>query len=246
MYRTTLLNVLAQRVNTGVVNGDILVNNHELPTSFQRQCGYAQQQDLHLEQSTVREALQFSALLRQPASTPKQEKLDYVEEIIELLEMKSFAEAIVGEPGAGLGVEQRKKLTIGVELAAKPSLLLFLDEPTSGLDSQSQSFPDHRCCSIADLGAFSGAWAIVQLLRKLAKHFSILCTIHQPSGELFNQFDRLLLLQRGGQVVYQGDLGKDCSTVIGYFEEQSHTKMPQGSNPAEWILEVRPLILGVC
>lgn len=137
LFRTTLLNVLAQRVTMGVVHGDILVNNHDLPASFQRQCGYAQQQDLHLEQSTVREALQFSALLRQPASTPKQEKLDYVEEIIDLLEMRSYAEAIVGEPGAGLGVEQRKKLTIGVELAAKPSLLLFLDEPTSGLDSQS-------------------------------------------------------------------------------------------------------------
>lgn len=79
----------------------------------------------------------------------------------------------------------------------------------------------------------------MQLLKKLAKHFSILCTIHQPSGELFNQFDRLLLLQRGGQVVYQGDLGHDCATVIGYFEEKSKSKMPEGSNPAEWILEVR-------
>lgn len=130
--------MLAQRVNMGVVYGDLMVNNHELPISFQRQTGYAQQQDLHLEQTTVREALQFSALLRQPASVPKEEKLAYAEEIIHLLEMESYAEAVVGEPGAGLGVEQRKKLTIGVELAAKPSLLLFLDEPTSGLDSQSK------------------------------------------------------------------------------------------------------------
>ena len=128
--------------------------------------------------STVREALTFSALLRQPASTPKAEKLIYVEEVITLLEMGSYAEAIVGDVGMGLNVEQRKRLTIGVELAAKPALLVFLDEPSSGLDSQS-------------------SWSILQLLRKLADHGqAILATIHQPSGELFNTFDRLLLLKK--------------------------------------------------
>lgn len=53
-----------------------------------------------------------------------------------MLNMEDFANAVVGVPGTGLNVEQRKLLTIGVELAAKPKLLLFLDEPTSGLDSQ--------------------------------------------------------------------------------------------------------------
>ncbi|CAD7062712.1 unnamed protein product, partial [Tilletia caries] len=107
------------------------------PRSFQADTGYAQQQDVHMGETTVREALIFSALLRQPAETPKQEKLDYVEAVIQMLEMESFANAMVGEVGAGLSVEQRKRLTIGVELAAKPELLLFLDEPTSGLDGQS-------------------------------------------------------------------------------------------------------------
>jgi ABC-type multidrug transport system ATPase subunit len=92
--------------------------------------------DLHLETSTVREALQFSAILRQPKTVSKKEKYDYVEEVIKMLNMSDFAEAVVGVPGEGLNVEQRKLLTIGVELAAKPKLLLFLDEPTSGLDSQ--------------------------------------------------------------------------------------------------------------
>lgn len=92
--------------------------------------------DLHLETSTVREALQFSAMLRQPKSVSKKEKFEYVEEVIKMLNMSDFAEAVVGIPGEGLNVEQRKLLTIGVELAAKPKLLLFLDEPTSGLDSQ--------------------------------------------------------------------------------------------------------------
>lgn len=86
--------------------------------------------DLHLETSTVRESLRFSAMLRQPRSVSKQEKYEYVEEVIKMLAMEDFAEAVVGVPGQGLNVEQRKLLTIGVELAAKPKLLLFLDEPT--------------------------------------------------------------------------------------------------------------------
>lgn len=69
-------------------------------------------------------------MLRQPDSVSKEEKYAYVEEVIKMLNMEEFAEAIVGIPGEGLNVEQRKLLTIGVELAAKPKLLLFLDEPT--------------------------------------------------------------------------------------------------------------------
>lgn len=75
-------------------------------------------------------------LPRQPHSIAREERIAYVQEVITLLEMESYADAIIGMPGEGLNVEQRKRLTIGVEMAAKPALLLFLDEPTSGLDSQ--------------------------------------------------------------------------------------------------------------
>lgn len=63
---------------------------------------------VHLATQTVREALQFSALLRQPKQTSKEEKLEYVESVIKMLEMESFADALVGEVGMGLNVEQRK------------------------------------------------------------------------------------------------------------------------------------------
>ena len=218
--KTTLLDVLASRVTMGVVSGQMLVNGRQRDSGFQRKTGYVQQQDLHLATTTVREALNFSAILRQPKTTPKKEKLAYVDEVIKVLEMEGYADAIVGVPGEGLNVEQRKRLTIGVELAAKPALLLFLDEPTSGLDSQT-------------------AWSICNLLRKLANNGqAILCTIHQPSAVLFQEFDNLLFLASGGRTVYFGDIGDHSKTLTSYFERNGSRPCGDEENPAEWMLDV--------
>lgn len=216
--KTTLLNTLAQRINFGVITGDMLVNGRPIDTSFKRRTGYVQQQDLHLSECSVRESLRFAADLRRPKSVPQKEKYEYVETIIRLLGMEMYAEAVVGKVGRGLNVEQRKKLSIAVELVSKPSLLLFLDEPTSGLDSQS-------------------AWSIIQFLRALADSGqAILCTIHQPSATLFEVFDRLLLLKKGGRTVYFGDIGPSSATLLSYFERQSGIKCGTQENPAEYIL----------
>ena len=216
--KTTLLDVLAQRVSMGVVTGDMFVSGKPLDASFQRKTGYVQQQDLHSETTTVREALRFSAMLRQPKSVSVQEKHEFVEDVIKMLNMQDFAEAVVGVPGEGLNVEQRKLLTIGVELAAKPALLLFLDEPTSGLDSQS-------------------SWAIIAFLRKLADNGqAVLATIHQPSAILFQQFDRLLFLAKGGRTVYFGDIGENSRTLLDYFESKGAEKCGDDDNPAEYML----------
>lgn len=128
--KTTLLDVLANRKNIGVVGGDILVAGKAPGRDFQRGTAYCEQLDVHEFTQTVRDALRFSAYLRQPAETPKEEKDAYVEEVIQLLELEDIADAMIGFPGFGLGVEARKRLTIGVELAAKPQLLLFLDGPS--------------------------------------------------------------------------------------------------------------------
>lgn len=198
----------------------MLVDGHPRDASFQRKTGYVQQQDLHLSTSTVREALNFSAILRQPADVPTEEKLEYVDQVIKLLDMQEFADAVVGSPGEGLNVEQRKRLTIGVELAAKPQLLLFLDEPTSGLDSQT-------------------SWAICDLMEKLKDlGQAILCTIHQPSAMLFQRFDRLLFLAKGGKTIYFGDIGEDSRILTTYFEKNGAPKCSADANPAEWILDV--------
>jgi len=83
------------------VSGEFLVNGQYRDTGFQRKTGYVQQQDLHLATTTVREALTFSALLRQPRTTPDAEKIAYVEEVIKVLEMGAYADAVVGVPGEG-------------------------------------------------------------------------------------------------------------------------------------------------
>lgn len=127
--KTTLLDVLADRATAGEVSGEVFIDGKLRDESFGRRIGYMQQEDIHMPTATVREALEFSALLRQPndGRTAK-EKLAYVDYILDLLEMTAYAEAIVGVPGEGLNVEQRKRLTIAVEMVARPELLLFLGE----------------------------------------------------------------------------------------------------------------------
>ena len=217
--KTTLLNVLANRASTGVIGGEKVVDAKYQDEGFARKVGYAQQQDMNIPTSTVREALIFSARLRQSQKYSDAEKLAYVDEVIATLDLARFANAIIGVPGEGLNIEQRKRVTIGIELAARPELLLFLDEPTSGLDSNT-------------------AWSICTLLRKLADNGqAILCTIHQPSGILFEMFHRLLFL-KDGRSIYFGDIGLDSRTLIDYFYKQGARGCETEENPAEWLLEI--------
>ncbi|GMF54097.1 unnamed protein product [Phytophthora fragariaefolia] len=112
-----------------------------------------------------------------------------------------------------------KRLTIGVELAAQPSVI-FLDEPTSGLDARSAKIIMDGVRKVADSGR------------------TIVCTIHQPSMEVFMLFDSLLLLKRGGETVFFGDLGANCQHLIDYFERIPSTpELLEGYNPATWMLE---------
>jgi ABC-type multidrug transport system ATPase subunit len=218
--KTTLLDVLAQRKTQGKVEGTMLLNGLPLRIDFERITGYVEQLDVHNPYLTVREALQYSAKLRQEFAVPEKEKLDYVERVLEMMEMVSLGDALIGdlESGYGISVEERKRLTIGMELVAKPQIL-FLDEPTSGLDSQS-------------------SYNIIKFIRKLADAgMPLVCTIHQPSSVLFEYFDRILLLGKGGKVTYFGDIGKGSHTLLDYFERNGARHCTGDENPAEYILE---------
>ena len=121
-------------------------------------------------------------------------------------------------PGCGLSIEQRKRLTLATELVAKPSLL-FLDEPTSGLDGQS-------------------AFEICRFMRVLAASGqTIICTIHQPSAALFEAFDVLMLLAKGGRTTYFGETGKNSAILLDYFARNG-APCPEDANPAEHIVDV--------
>ncbi|KAL0957046.1 hypothetical protein HGRIS_003145 [Hohenbuehelia grisea] len=155
--KTTLLNVLALRADLDSVQGDHLINGMPATGTFSSNIGYCEQADTHLESATVREALLFSAKLRQPYNVTIPDKERHVDHCLDLCGLNDYSDALLGS----LSLELRKRASIAIELAAKPMFLLFLDEPTSGLDSQS-------------------AWSIITLLRRLANAGqAILCTIHQ-------------------------------------------------------------------
>ncbi|KDO26429.1 hypothetical protein SPRG_08232 [Saprolegnia parasitica CBS 223.65] len=215
--KTTLMDVLAGRKTGGTTQGSITLNGFPATKlAISRVTGYCEQTDQHCESATFREALEFSAFLRQSSDVSDADKMASVEECLTLLDMHGLADTIV----RGSSVEQMKRLTIGVELASNASIL-FLDEPTSGLDARA-------------------ALRIMKGLTQIAKSGrTIVCTIHQPSSEVFAVFDQLLLLKRGGATVYFGDLGPGGANLISYLEAIPATKKIQpGHNPATWMLEV--------
>ncbi|KAE9268465.1 ABC transporter G family member 36, partial [Phytophthora rubi] len=215
--KTTLMDVIAGRKTGGRIVGDIIVNGEPKdPANFSRITAYCEQMDIHSEAATIYEALVFSANLRLPPTFSEEERMNLVNETLELLELSAIAGEMVGR----LSVEQKKRVTIGVEVVANPSIL-FLDEPTSGLDARSALIVMRGVQSIARTGR------------------TVLCTIHQPSISIFELFDGLLLLQKGGYTAYFGDLGVDSVKMLEYFESIPGTEQirPQ-YNPATYMLEV--------
>ncbi|EEY55297.1 ATP-binding Cassette (ABC) Superfamily [Phytophthora infestans T30-4] len=201
----------------GKIRGEILLNGHPaIELAFRRSTGYCEQMDIHSDASTFREALTFSAFLRQGADIADSQKYDSVNECLELLDLNPIADQVI----RGSSMEQMKRLTIGVELAAQPSVL-FLDEPTSGLDARSAKLIMDGVRKVADTGR------------------TIVCTIHQPSAIVFQVFDSLLLLKRGGEMVYFGELGSRASELVNYFEAiEGVASLEPDYNPATWMLEV--------
>ncbi|KAK6119474.1 hypothetical protein DH2020_046778 [Rehmannia glutinosa] len=155
--------------------------------------GYCEQTDIHSPHVTVYESLQFSAWLRLPPEVDTATRKMFIEEVMELVELTPLKEALVGLPGVnGLSTEQRKRLTIAVELVANPSII-FMDEPTSGLDARAAAIVMRTVRNTVDTGR------------------TVVCTIHQPSIDIFDAFDE----------------GID-----------GISKIKDGYNPATWMLEV--------
>ena len=212
--KSTLLDVLAKKKNTGVINGDIMLNNEPLNKYFNRNMGYVEQFNSHMSCLTVYEAIKFSANLRLPNTMTQKDKDLIVNEVIDALELRNIMGQTIGTDNNGISQEAKKKVTIAVELVSQPGVL-FLDEPTTGLDG-------------------GAAFNVMNTVRKYAndKNVPVICTIHQPSGEVFELFDKLLLLDFG-KTVYFGDL----SNVERYFKNNGFGEREFGKNPADFVIE---------
>ncbi|XP_058191671.1 pleiotropic drug resistance protein 3-like isoform X2 [Rhododendron vialii] len=220
--KTTLLDVLAGRKTIGTIQGDIRIGGHpKVQDTFARISGYCEQTDVHSPQITIEESVVYSAWLRLNPEIDSKTKLEFVREVLEIIELDEIMDCLVGIPGAsGLSTEQRKRLTIAVELVANPSII-FMDEPTTGLDARAAAIVMRAVKNVADTGR------------------TIVCTIHQPSIDIFEAFNELILLKTGGRIIYSGPLGHHSSSVIKYFEDISGVPTIKSNyNPATWMLEV--------
>jgi ABC-type multidrug transport system ATPase subunit len=218
--KTSLLNILAGRAKTRgkiTITSDVRLNNFSVdPTSIhvRKNIAFVAQDDSLQVTSTPREAIYFSAKLRLPRTTPEKNLQKLVKRMLQELGLEACADTYVG--GAllkGISGGERKRCSVGVELVVRPAMV-FLDEPTSGLDSFS-------------------AIQLCQVLKKVANAgSSVLFTIHQPSSEIFNAFDRLILMNKG-RVMFQGLV----TDVPSYFAVHNQP-LPKNYNPADWIMNV--------
>ncbi|KAK3139132.1 hypothetical protein QOZ80_5AG0378330 [Eleusine coracana subsp. coracana] len=185
--KTTLLDVLAGRKTGGIIEGDIRVGGYpKFQQTFARISGYCEQTDVHSPQITVGESVAYSAWLRLPTEIDSETRNEFVNQVLETIELDQIRDALVGIPGVnGLSTEQRKLK------------------------------------NVAETGR------------------TVVCTIHQPNIEIFETFDELMLMKRGGKLIYAGPLGYHSCKVIQYFQEiPGVPRIKENYNPSTWMLEV--------
>ncbi|KAJ3020320.1 UNVERIFIED_CONTAM: hypothetical protein HDU68_010243 [Siphonaria sp. JEL0065] len=200
-----------------VESGELLHNGVKLSDNVVGACtASVRQDDTHLLAAlTARETLVYAALLRLPQSWPKERKIHRAEEVLVQLGLKDCANTLVGGGDVkGLSGGEKRRLSVGLAMLMDPAVLL-LDEPTSGLDSATARNMMTTLKSIAESGR------------------TVICTVHQPRSDIYPLLDRVLLLARGGRVVFEGA----GSRLVSHLAEHGHT-LPALTNPADYALDV--------
>ncbi|TKR67959.1 hypothetical protein L596_024026 [Steinernema carpocapsae] len=213
--KTTLLNTLLARNMSGfTVDGKVLINGYEMKHHITSVSGYAQQEDLFMSTLTVREHLMIQARLRISGQMTAAERSERVTFVLKELGLTKCSNTRIGISGIKKGISggESKRVTFAAELLTNPPIL-FCDEPSTGLDSFM-------------------AEAIISVLKKLAHSGkTIICTIHQPSTQLYSMFDKVLYLA-AGRVAFMGEPKRaiDLMAACGY-------NCPPNYNPADMIIE---------
>jgi ABC-type multidrug transport system ATPase subunit/ABC-type multidrug transport system permease subunit len=217
LHYSTLLDLLAGRIRKGTWSGDVSIDGKPRSEMFGRESAYVQQDDVHIATLTVEETIMYAAWSRLPQSTSWPARMQRVEELLEIMGLTSVRNNYVGDAFLrGISGGQKRRLSMAVELVALPRLL-FLDEPTSGLDS-------------------AIAFEVMSSVRDfITSERTCLCTIHQPSAEIFSLFDKLVLMTRG-RLIYFGS----SSDAAVYFTqpELGYIFDRENKNPAEFVIEV--------
>ncbi|XP_011503805.1 PREDICTED: protein white-like [Ceratosolen solmsi marchali] len=221
--KTTLLDALTYQHKTEVVmSGNITINGKRVNSSMlTSQMAYVQQHDLFIGTLTVKEHLIFQALVRMDKKIPYYQRIQRVNEIISELALINCQNTVIGIPGRLKGISggEMKRLSFASEVLTDPPLMLC-DEPTSGLDS---------CV----------AHQVITVLKNLAdKGKTIITTMHQPSTELFNMFNKILLIAEG-RVAFMG-----TSEEAYTFFKSIGALCPNNYNPADFFIQLLAIIPG--
>ena len=226
--KTSILNFLTDRiefVRGAVHKSEIFLNSDPIePRTLSEYTSYVMQDDVLVDVLTPVETLKFVAKLKKIKTEKEYDK--EVEELIEILKIEKCKDTWIGNPTRkGLSGGEKKRVSIGVEIISNPSIL-FLDEPTSGLDSTTSG-------------------VIIEFLKELAKvkNMIIAFSIHQPSSNIFQHFDRMLILNKG-ELVYQGPAqemdkaGNVIDGVVPYFDHELGIPLQVKANPCDAFMHI--------
>jgi ABC-type multidrug transport system ATPase subunit/ABC-type multidrug transport system permease subunit len=211
--KSTLLNIIAGRIGSGEVSGEVLVNGRRPGELYRSNMGYVEQEDYLFPNLTVLETLRVAASLQLPADLTTEEKHERVDRVVQSLGLGGIVNSLVGGPLArGISGGERKRVAIASELLRNPSVLL-LDEPISGLDS-------------------FYAFNIMNTLRTVAStRRCVIVTIHQPRESIFNMFDKVMFISEG-RIVYFGPTRR-----VPEFLNAQGISCPWGTNPADVVMD---------
>lgn len=200
--KSTLLRALAGEFKP--VQGEVLLNKHSLYGNYEalrQYIAYIPQYEAFDEQLTIEENIAFAAALRAPHLS-RQERLRRIDSKLAELGLNERRKHVVGATHQKiLSGGERKRLNIGLDMIGTADIYLF-DEPTSGLSSKDS---EH----------------VIDIIRGIAHNKIVLVTIHQPTSKIFQMFQKALLLDRGGKLVFFGT----PSEMLAYFAEAEHEQL---------------------